>query len=83
MEPHLILVDACRLVKERFGYKSYDAQFMLQYLLQFDVVNTSKPEAAVALMRLGDFFRGLCGKMIELEDIPKLQEQIIKILSQL
>ncbi|XP_063942812.1 uncharacterized protein LOC108203257 [Daucus carota subsp. sativus] len=78
-------ISRCVHIAERkiFGYKSHDAHFMLQYLLQFAVVKTSKPEVAVALLRLSAFFRGLCGKVIDLEDIPKLQEEIIEILCQL
>lgn len=37
----------------------------------------------MALMRLGAFFRGLCGKVIDVEDIPKFQKEIIEILCQL
>ncbi|KAL8094208.1 hypothetical protein AgCh_035911 [Apium graveolens] len=46
-------------------------------------MGTSKPEVAVALMRLSAFFRGLCGKVIEVEDILKSQEEIIEILCRL
>ncbi|KAK1401248.1 hypothetical protein POM88_000853 [Heracleum sosnowskyi] len=55
-----------RCVSERkvFGYKSHDAHFILQYLLQFAVIKTLKPEVAIPLIRLGSFFRGICGKVI-------------------
>ncbi|KAK1384871.1 hypothetical protein POM88_022606 [Heracleum sosnowskyi] len=40
-------ISRCVQIDERkiFGYKSHDAHFMLQYLLQFAAVKTLKPEA--------------------------------------
>ena len=74
----------CVNIDERkiFGYKSHDAHFILQYLLQFAAVNTLKPEVALPLVRLGAFFRGICGKVLELEEVHKLQEEVIEILCQ-
>ncbi|KAL8156186.1 hypothetical protein AgCh_001332 [Apium graveolens] len=69
-------------VRKIYGYKSHDAHFILQYLLQFVVIKTLDPEVAIPLIRLGSFFRGICGKVIDLEDVPKLQEEIIEILCQ-
>lgn len=78
-------ISRCVPMKERkiSGYKSHDAHFILQFLLQFAVVKTLKPEVAIPLMRLGAFFRGICGKVIELEDVEKLQKEIIEILCEL
>ncbi|XP_074369055.1 uncharacterized protein LOC141709057 [Apium graveolens] len=78
-------ISRCVQMKERkvSGYKSHDAHFILQFLLQFAVVKTLKPEVAIPLMRLGAFFRGICGKVIELEDVEKLQKEIIEILCEL
>ncbi|KAL8155617.1 hypothetical protein AgCh_000853 [Apium graveolens] len=39
------------------GCKSYDAYLILQYLLQFVVKGSLKPEVAVLLIRLGEFLR--------------------------
>ena len=77
-------ISRCVQMSERkvYGYKSHDAHFILQYLLQFSVIKTLDPEVAIPLIRLGSFFRGICGKVIDLEDIPKLQEEIIEILCQ-
>ena len=77
-------ISRCVLMSERkvYGYKSHDAHFILQYLLQFSVIKTLDPEVAIPLIRLGSFSRGICGKFIDLEDIPKLQEEIIEILCQ-
>ncbi|XP_074352365.1 uncharacterized protein LOC141691534 [Apium graveolens] len=66
-----------------FGYKSHDAHFILQYLLQFVAVKNLKPEVAIPLVRLGAFFRGICGKVLDLEEVHKLQEEVIEILCQL
>ncbi|KAK1386214.1 hypothetical protein POM88_023949 [Heracleum sosnowskyi] len=78
-------ISRCVHMDERkvFGYKSHDAHFILQYLLQFTVINTLKPEVAIPLIKLGAFFRGICGKVINLEDVHKLQEEIIEILCEL
>ncbi|KAK1349188.1 DUF4218 domain-containing protein [Heracleum sosnowskyi] len=78
-------ISRCVHMDERkvFGYKSHDAHFILQYLLQFVVIKTLKPEVAIPLIRLGAFFRSICGKVINLEDVHKLQEEIIEILCEL
>ncbi|XP_074377184.1 uncharacterized protein LOC141718704 [Apium graveolens] len=78
-------ISRCVQMKERkiSGYKSHDAHFILQFLLQFAIVKTLKHEVAISLMRLGAFFRGICGKVIELEDVEKLQKEIIEILCEL
>lgn len=78
-------ISRCVHMDERkvFGYKSHDAHFILQYLLQFAAVKTLKPEVAIPLVRLGAFFRGICAKVIALEDVQKLQEEVIEILCQL
>ncbi|XP_063936179.1 uncharacterized protein LOC108203846 [Daucus carota subsp. sativus] len=85
--PHGSVSNISRFVhmKERkiVGYKSHDAHVMLQYLLQFEVVKILKPEVPIPLMRLSAFLRGICGKVIELEDVEKLQKEIIEILCEL
>ncbi|XP_074374289.1 uncharacterized protein LOC141714684 [Apium graveolens] len=69
-------------IKERkmVGYKSHDAHFILHYLLQFAVKNTLKPEVALPMIRLGSFLRGMWSKVVELDDIKKLQREIVVIL---
>lgn len=64
------------------GYKSHDAHFILHYLLQFAVKKTLKPEVAVPLIRLGAFLRGIWSKVIDLNDLKRLQQEIIEILCQ-
>ena len=78
-------ISRCVHMKERkiSGYKSHDAHYILQCLLQFAAAKTLKPEVAIPLIRLGAFFRGICGKVIELDEVGKLQEEIIEILCQL
>ncbi|XP_074374679.1 uncharacterized protein LOC141715095 [Apium graveolens] len=77
-------ISHCVQMSERkiYGYKSHDVHFILQYLLQFAVIKTLDPEVAIPLIKLGSFFRGICGKVIDLEEVPKLQEEIIEILCQ-
>lgn len=71
-------------VKERklSGYKSHDAHFILQYLLLFDIKRTLKPEVALPLIRFGDFFRGICSKVIDLQETKRLKTEIVEILGQ-
>ncbi|KAL8135869.1 hypothetical protein AgCh_010471 [Apium graveolens] len=64
-------------------YKSHDAHVIMQYLLQFAVKGSLKPKVAVPLIRLGEFFRCICSKVIELDEIKRLQEEIIEIVCQL
>ena len=44
---------------------------------------TLKPEIVIPLMRLGEFLRNICSKVIEVGDSKKLQQEIIEILCQL
>lgn len=69
-------------VKERtvVGYKSHDAHFILHYLLQFAVKKASKPEVALSMIRFSAFLRGLWSKVIEVDDIKRLQKEIVEIL---
>ncbi|KAL8092457.1 hypothetical protein AgCh_034660 [Apium graveolens] len=66
--------------KKVVGYKSHDAHCMLHYLLQFTVRRTLKPEVALPLIKLGTFLRGLWSKVIDLNDLKKLQKDIFDIL---
>ena len=78
-------ISRCVHMKEQkiSGYKSHDAHYILQCLLQFAAAKTLKPEVAIPLIRLGAFFRRICGKVIKLDEVGKLQEEIIEILCQL
>ena len=62
------------------GYKSHDAHFILRYLLQFTVKKMSKPEVALSMIRFSAFLRGLWSKVIEVDDIKRLQKEIVEIL---
>ncbi|XP_074324230.1 uncharacterized protein LOC141661146 [Apium graveolens] len=61
--PHGCASNISRYVntKERkvTGYKSHDAHFMLNYLLQFAMKKSMKPKVAVPFIRLGAFLRGI------------------------
>ncbi|XP_058761988.1 uncharacterized protein LOC131635383 [Vicia villosa] len=69
--------------KKISGYKSHDAHFMLHYLLQIAVRSTMPKEVATPLIRLGSFFRSLCQKVIQVEDLDYLEDEIAEILCQL
>ncbi|KAL8133946.1 hypothetical protein AgCh_009131 [Apium graveolens] len=76
-------ISKCVQDRKVMGYKSHDAHVIMQYLLQFAVKGSLNPEIAVPLIRLGEFFRCICSKVIELDEIKRLQEEIIEILYQL
>ena len=63
-------------------YKSHDAHFFLDYLLQFAVKKSVKPEVAIPMMILGAFLRSLWSKSIDLADLKMLQKEIVEILCQ-
>ncbi|XP_074359763.1 uncharacterized protein LOC141699855 [Apium graveolens] len=64
------------------GYKSHDAHFLLHYLLQFAVEKSLKPEVAKVFIRLGAFLRGIWRKVIDLNELRRLQQEIMEILCQ-
>ncbi|KAL8122118.1 hypothetical protein AgCh_018747 [Apium graveolens] len=70
--------------KERkvVGYKSHDAHFILHYLLQFAIKKTTKAEVAVPLMKLSACLRALWSKVIDLEELEKLETEIVEVLCQ-
>ncbi|XP_050915202.1 uncharacterized protein LOC127130179 [Lathyrus oleraceus] len=69
--------------KKVFGYKSHDAHFMLHYLLQVAVRDTLPNVVAEPLIRLGSFFRALCKKVIQEQDLNFLEAEIADILCQM
>ena len=76
-------ISKCVQDRKIVGYKSHDAHIIMQYLLEIAVKKALKPEVAVPLIRLGEFLRKICSKVIEVEDIKKLQQDIIEIICQL
>ncbi|KAK1361671.1 hypothetical protein POM88_046145 [Heracleum sosnowskyi] len=49
-------------------------------MLQFVVKKTLKAEVALPLIRLSVFLRGLWSKVIDLEDLKKLQQEFVEVL---
>ena len=62
------------------GYKSHDAHFILHYLLQFAVKKSLKAEVAKPLIKLSAFLRGISSKVIHVDEIKRLQQEIVDIL---
>lgn len=56
------------------GYKSYDTHFIMHYLLQVVVRKVLPKNVSLALIRLGNYFRGICSN-----DIRKMKDEIIDI----
>ncbi|KAL8090711.1 hypothetical protein AgCh_039959 [Apium graveolens] len=76
-------ISKCVQDRKLVGYKSHDAHIIMQYLLQIAMKKALKPKVAIPLIRLGEFFRGICSKVIEVDDVKKLQKEIIEILCRL
>ena len=53
------------------GYKSHDTHFMLHYLLPVAIQNTMPNIVVDPLIRFGLFFRSICQKIIQLQDLPR------------
>ncbi|XP_019255451.1 PREDICTED: uncharacterized protein LOC109234065 [Nicotiana attenuata] len=65
------------------GYKTHDAHFMLHYLLPTPIKSILPDHVAIPLIRLSSFFRHLCQKVITLEDLDCLENEIRETLNQL
>nr|XP_009785082.1 PREDICTED: uncharacterized protein LOC104233395 isoform X1 [Nicotiana sylvestris] len=61
------------------GYKSHDAHFIMHYLLQVAVRKSLPKNISLALIRLGNFFRAICAKVVRQEDLDRLQTEINEI----
>ncbi|XP_075101708.1 uncharacterized protein LOC142177141 [Nicotiana tabacum] len=57
------------------GYKSHDAHFMMHYLLQVAVRKVLPKNISLALIRLGNFFRAICSKVIRRRDLETMQPE--------
>ncbi|XP_060170674.1 uncharacterized protein LOC132601609 [Lycium barbarum] len=53
------------------GYKSHDAHFIMHYLLQVAVRKALPKNVSLTLIRLGNFFRAICSKVIRPRDLEK------------
>ncbi|XP_019261156.1 PREDICTED: uncharacterized protein LOC109239086 [Nicotiana attenuata] len=60
-------------------YKSHDAHFIVHYLLQVAIRKVLPKNVSLALIRLGNFFRAICGKVIRRRDLDTMQSEINKI----
>lgn len=72
----------CVQVKERrlVGYKSHDAHVMLHHLLQVVVRKTMPKSVALPLIKLGNFFRHICSKVVSVKELDILASDIVEIL---
>lgn len=78
-------ISRCVQLKERkiSRLKSHDSHFLLQHLLHISVRRTLPKHVAETLIRLGSFFRGLCAKTLDLQELDRLNAQIAEKLCQL
>ncbi|XP_060182239.1 uncharacterized protein LOC132611897 [Lycium barbarum] len=65
------------------GYKSHDAHFIMRYLLQVAVRKVLPKNVSLALIRLGNYFRTICSKVIRRRDLDKMKAEIIDIVCDL
>lgn len=61
------------------GYKSHDAYIILRYLIQVAVRKVLPKNVSLVLIRLRDFFRAICSKVIRRTVVNKLKAEIIDI----
>ncbi|KAL8107413.1 hypothetical protein AgCh_023983 [Apium graveolens] len=64
-------ISKCLQDRKVMGHKSHNTHVIIQYLLKFAIKVSLKPEVAVPLIRLGEFFRCICSKVIELDEIKR------------
>ncbi|XP_020254118.1 uncharacterized protein LOC109831193 [Asparagus officinalis] len=75
-------ISRCVNVREKkiSGYKTHDAYFLMQYLLQVALRRSLPRRVAIPLIRLGAFFKGLCSKVIKPVELKSLQSEISEIV---
>lgn len=65
------------------GLKTHDCHVLLQKLLPIGMRGFLNKEISTALFELGSFFQQLCSKTLRVEDLDKLEDDIILVLCKL
>lgn len=65
------------------GLKSHDSHVLMQQLLPLAIKNTLPLDVSIVLVELCTFFRKLCSKVLIVEELDQLQQQIILTLCHL
>ncbi|XP_020266948.1 uncharacterized protein LOC109842490 [Asparagus officinalis] len=67
-------ISRCVNVREKkiSGYKTHDAHFLMQYLLQVALRRSLPRSVAIPLIRLCAFFKGLCSKVLKPVELKSL-----------
>ncbi|XP_012840363.1 PREDICTED: uncharacterized protein LOC105960705 [Erythranthe guttata] len=65
------------------GLKSHDCHVLLQRVLPYGIRGCLSKDIYAAILELGDFFRRLCCRKLMVEDVNKLEKDIIEILCKL
>jgi hypothetical protein len=60
--------------------KSHDCHILMEQLLPLAIRTTLPNDVSAVLIELCSFFRQLCGKVLKVEDLEKLQNQIVLTL---
>ena len=65
------------------GMKSHDCHVLLQRLLPVGIRSLLPREVTMAIAELGNFFERLCRRILDVEEVKKMQSDIITILCKL
>lgn len=65
------------------GLKSHDCHFLLHYLLQLVIRRALPYNVAEPFIKLGNLFRSICAKVIDLEELDQLEVDISETLCRL
>lgn len=62
------------------GLESYDFHILLHRLLPIGILTYLQDQICTTITEMSIFFRKLCAKTIQSQDLDKLQDEIVKIL---
>ncbi|XP_022143595.1 uncharacterized protein LOC111013454 [Momordica charantia] len=75
-------IGGCVNLKGRkiFGLKSHDYHVIMEYLLPYALQGLMKKDVRDVLIDLSNFFKTLCSKVVKVDDIKIIEDEIIRIL---
>jgi len=66
-----------------WGFESHDNHIIMQQLMPIALRGTLSDDVVRPLIELSGFFRDICSKTLQVEDMDRLENQIPKILCKL
>ena len=75
-------ISRCVDLKQRklFGLKSHDSHILIQQLLPIAIRGLLPHQVSAIIVEIGAFFRHICGKVLNVDDLDKLQSRIVLAL---